>query len=1159
MRRLRPDQPLPQQRDLGDRACPDLSPPDVAPVDSSSGSRSSPASPTRFVAIPSQTQLQEDLPEEVRGRVFGVLNMLVSVASFLPILIVGPIAGLDRHDGRLPARRAARRRLRRRLDPHPRAAAPGGDARSGPTSARTATRSRPRWAPRCPRARTTSTTTTRTAPMARPDRPGRRDRRGRRVRSRPTARSSPRRPRPASRSRPAIRPRPTATTADPLARAADRVPRVAVVFTGGTISMRHDPRRRRQRPGARPARRSSRQVPGLDEIADVVPIDRGLTPASHFTFPALFEICGPRSEDVARGPDDRRRRSSSRAPTRSRRPRSSSTCSTPAPKPVVVTGAMRVGERSPTTTGRRNLPTRSVVAAVAPELRGADVGRSSCSTGSIEPADDVTKTHALRVRHVPEPEQRVRSAASTADRGRPRASPRAAPPRGRDARRGARLPRHGDGGDGRDADRRAARGGRGRLRRRGDRRGQHGRRRCSRPRSGRWPTGCRSRSTTRSPGRRRVGRLRVPRRRRDVGAGRGDARRPPRRAEGADRARARPRRGPGSRRPRRAARRSGADPRPDRSADRASEAADAARRSSSPVAGSRRSRAIAGFGWVEAVGISRRPRRVRRLGGRARDAGRPAHPPDRARPRRGRDPGPDRRAPPPRRGRHRAATRSTCRRRRRSRTASPRSRAGARPAADRDALARGPRLGHRPLGRLADRRRPRARSRPAGASRSGPTTTTRSGRAARRSAIAGDRRATPPIPTAASSAATTTASRPASSTRSAARLVIDHVPPRDRRALRDVDRAARRATSSGWASSRSTIRAALSLQEGLGPGSPRTGRSTSAATLPHPRPRLRSARSSSRRRSRRGCAAATRSGRPAGRARFGWLKLFADGTLASRTAALLEPIEAEEGRPLPAGTERGICSRRRSGSRRSRRQAADAGIATHVHAIGDRGVPGRRSTPSSRPPARCRSCPASSTSSCSIPDDRGRFGRAGIAASIQPIHSAPTPRPRDGCGATGPRRTATRWRSLAGHRRGARVRDGRAGRADRPVARPVDGGHPPSTARGRADSAPFGPDEALTLEQALRAACVGPAVDRRRAGPRPARPGPAGRPRRPPDRGADRARSSRAARSRRPDRGSSSSTARSRSSARRRAAGAAAAGRRCRACPARGARRRRGR
>ncbi len=44
------------------------------------------------VAIPSQTQLQEDLPQEVRGRVFGVLNMLVSVASFLPIIVVGPIS-----------------------------------------------------------------------------------------------------------------------------------------------------------------------------------------------------------------------------------------------------------------------------------------------------------------------------------------------------------------------------------------------------------------------------------------------------------------------------------------------------------------------------------------------------------------------------------------------------------------------------------------------------------------------------------------------------------------------------------------------------------------------------------------------------------------------------------------------------------------------------------------------------------------------------------------------------------------------------------------------------------------------------------------------------------------------------------------------------------
>ncbi|MGD0248232.1 MAG: MFS transporter [Candidatus Limnocylindrales bacterium] len=47
-----------------------------------------------IVAISAQTQLQEELPEDVRGRVFGVLNMLVSVASLAPIIIVGPVADL---------------------------------------------------------------------------------------------------------------------------------------------------------------------------------------------------------------------------------------------------------------------------------------------------------------------------------------------------------------------------------------------------------------------------------------------------------------------------------------------------------------------------------------------------------------------------------------------------------------------------------------------------------------------------------------------------------------------------------------------------------------------------------------------------------------------------------------------------------------------------------------------------------------------------------------------------------------------------------------------------------------------------------------------------------------------------------------------------------
>jgi MFS family permease len=47
-----------------------------------------------FVAVPAQTSLQEELPSDVRGRVFGVLNMLVSLASFVPIIIVGPLADI---------------------------------------------------------------------------------------------------------------------------------------------------------------------------------------------------------------------------------------------------------------------------------------------------------------------------------------------------------------------------------------------------------------------------------------------------------------------------------------------------------------------------------------------------------------------------------------------------------------------------------------------------------------------------------------------------------------------------------------------------------------------------------------------------------------------------------------------------------------------------------------------------------------------------------------------------------------------------------------------------------------------------------------------------------------------------------------------------------
>ena len=47
-----------------------------------------------FVAIPSQTALQEELPSDVRGRIFGILNTLLSVASFLPVIAAPAVADL---------------------------------------------------------------------------------------------------------------------------------------------------------------------------------------------------------------------------------------------------------------------------------------------------------------------------------------------------------------------------------------------------------------------------------------------------------------------------------------------------------------------------------------------------------------------------------------------------------------------------------------------------------------------------------------------------------------------------------------------------------------------------------------------------------------------------------------------------------------------------------------------------------------------------------------------------------------------------------------------------------------------------------------------------------------------------------------------------------
>ena len=87
----------------------------------------------------------------------------------------------------------------------------------------------------------------------------------------------------------------------------DGMPRIAVIFTGGTIAMRQ-----RRRCGRATCRRCAAEellatVPGLDEVAEVEPIDWGLVPASHLSFDQVLDI-GRQPGCGARPAGDRRRR-----------------------------------------------------------------------------------------------------------------------------------------------------------------------------------------------------------------------------------------------------------------------------------------------------------------------------------------------------------------------------------------------------------------------------------------------------------------------------------------------------------------------------------------------------------------------------------------------------------------------------------------------------------------------------------------------------------------------------------------------------------------------------------------------------------------------------------------------------------------------------------
>jgi predicted amidohydrolase YtcJ len=124
--------------------------------------------------------------------------------------------------------------------------------------------------------------------------------------------------------------------------------------------------------------------------------------------------------------------------------------------------------------------------------------------------------------------------------------------------------------------------------------------------------------------------------------------------------------------------------------------------------------------------------------------------------------------------------------------------------------------------------------------------------------------------------------------------------------------------------------------------------------------------------------------RLAQRYRAGWLKLFADGSLGSRSAALLEPYEPGSGTPV--GGPAGMLLAPPEWLRERAETAVGAGIAVQIHGIGDAAVRSALDVLEALPQLaggiRHRVEHAQLVHSADLP----RFGAAGIAASVQPVH-----------------------------------------------------------------------------------------------------------------------------------------------------------------------------
>jgi L-asparaginase len=160
-------------------------------------------------------------------------------------------------------------------------------------------------------------------------------------------------------------------------------PRLAIVFTGGTISMLLDPATGAAVPTLDGAAILARS-PGLAAHADLVPVDWGLVPASHLSFAQILDIARIVREQLAAGCDGAIVVQGTDVIEET-----AFALDLLVPGPVAVVGAMR-NAADPGYEGPANLRD-AVLAAGSPALR--DQGVLVVMGGLVLPADDATKTH----------------------------------------------------------------------------------------------------------------------------------------------------------------------------------------------------------------------------------------------------------------------------------------------------------------------------------------------------------------------------------------------------------------------------------------------------------------------------------------------------------------------------------------------------------------------------------------------------------------------------------------------------------------------------------------------------------------------------------------------------------------------------------------------